>query len=243
MFERVTTDPYYKETYGPITTILKPGMKPPVSTTTGEQVYDDSPWVITIDDFITPKECTTLIELGRVEGYKRSKDVGEELFDGTYSAVRSHSRTSTNAWCAGDCYNHSVTQYVLQKIENLTSISDLYAENLQLLQYDVGQFYQEHHDYIEHDVDCLHGVRILTVYLYLNDVDKGGGTNFPQLGVTVMPKRGRVLLWPSVLNDNPNRKDFLTNHQALPVEKGIKYAANGWVHLRDFKTPHKIGCT
>lgn len=87
------------------------------------------------------------------------------------------------------------------------------------------------------------GVRILTVYLYLNDVEAGGGTNFDQLNITVMPKRGRALLWPSVRNDNPNIKDGRTTHQALPTEKGIKYGANAWFHMHDFKAPNRIGCS
>ena len=85
-------------------------------------------------------------------------------------------------------------------------------------------------------------MRILTVYLYLNDVEEGGGTNFDQLGITVMPKRGRALLWPSVISSDPNKKDGRTTHQALPVEKGVKYGANAWFHMHDFKTPNKIGC-
>jgi prolyl 4-hydroxylase len=71
------------------------------------------------------------------------------------------------------------------------------------------------------------GVRILTLYLYLNDVEEGGGTNFDELDITVMPKRGRALLWPSVLDSDPDQKDERTTHQALPVGKGsIKYGAN-----------------
>jgi len=69
-----------------------------------------------------------------------------------------------------------------------------------------------------------------------------GGTNFPELNLTVMPKQGRILLWPSVLDQDLNALDPWTYHQALPVEKGIKYGANGWIHLRDFKTPNSIGC-
>ena len=86
------------------------------------------------------------------------------------------------------------------------------------------------------------GPRILTAYLYLNDVEEGGGTNFDQLGVTVMPKRGRAVLWPSVRDDATDRKERRTSHQALPVIKGIKYGANAWFHLRDFKTPNGNGC-
>ena len=86
------------------------------------------------------------------------------------------------------------------------------------------------------------GVRILTVYLYLNDVEAGGGTNFDKLGITVMPKRGRALFWPSVLNDDPNEADDRTTHQALPVEAGIKYGTNAWFHMHDYKTPHSKNC-
>jgi prolyl 4-hydroxylase len=86
------------------------------------------------------------------------------------------------------------------------------------------------------------GVRVLTLYLYLNDVEAGGGTNFDKLDITVMPKRGRALLWPSVFDDKPNDKDDRTTHQALPAEAGIKYGANAWFHMYDFKTAHKESC-
>ena len=87
------------------------------------------------------------------------------------------------------------------------------------------------------------GVRILTMYLYLNDVESGGGTNFDKLNLTVMPKRGRALLWPSVFDHDPSQKDHQTTHQALPVGEGaIKYGANAWFHLRDYKNPQANGC-
>jgi prolyl 4-hydroxylase len=92
-------------------------------------------------------------------------------------------------------------------------------------------------------VDRQCGPRILTFFLYLNDVEAGGGTNFPKLGLTVMPKRGRALLWPSVLNSSPMSSDQRTDHQALDVEAGIKYAANGWIHMYDYVTPQKKGCS
>ena len=36
--------------------------------------------------------------------------------------------------------------------------------------------------------------------------------------------------------------DIRTNHEAKPVLKGEKMAANFWVHQYDFKTPHSKGC-
>ena len=99
------------------------------------------------------------------------------------------------------------------------------------------------HDYIDDQEEFPAGPRLLTAFLYLNDVEGGGGTNFPRLDITVMPKRGRLLLWPSVLNGDPLKIDRRTNHQALPVEKGVKYAANAWLHMRDFKEPNDRNCT
>ena len=77
-------------------------------------------------------------------------------------------------------------------------------------------------------------MRILTVFFYLNTVaeDGGGGTYFPRLNLTVHPVRGSVLIWPSTLDDQPDAKDPRTNHQAMPVLKGIKYGANAWIHQR-----------
>ena len=176
-------------------------------------------------------------------GYQRSTDVGKMKFDGTFSAKESKTRTSNNAWCTNECYEDSLVQAALHKIEELTGISDRNSEYLQLLKYEKGQFYRAHHDYIEADEERNAGPRILTAFLYLNDVPAGGGTNFPDLDLTIMPKKGRILLWPSVLDENPSKKDFSTMHQALDVEEGRKYGANGWIHLRDFKTPYESGCT
>jgi hypothetical protein len=41
----------------------------------------------------------------------------------------------------------------------------------------------------------------LDLYVYLSDVDEGGGTHFPELNVTVTPKRRAVLGLCS--NDDP----------------------------------------
>eukprot|EP00525_Craspedostauros_australis_P008656 CAMPEP_0198134680 /NCGR_PEP_ID=MMETSP1442-20131203/60200_1 /TAXON_ID= /ORGANISM="Craspedostauros australis, Strain CCMP3328" /LENGTH=346 /DNA_ID=CAMNT_0043795827 /DNA_START=313 /DNA_END=1353 /DNA_ORIENTATION=+ len=229
MFERITTSEEFQK-YSP--TIYSSPNDP----------NKPGPWVVTLDDVATQEECDALIELGAKQGYERSKDVGGKKFDGTYDAVQSDFRTSSNAWCVKDCYNHTVTQSVLDKQAWITGIPDKNNEYLQLLKYTEGQRYGQHHDFIQHHNARPQGPRILTVFFYLNDVEEGGGTKFNKLGITVMPKRGRVLLWPSVSDQFPNRKDSRTDHEALPVIKGIKYGANSWVHQNDFKTPFAEGC-
>ena len=100
------------------------------------------------------------------------------------------------------------------------------------LQYEVGQFYRTHHDYIEHQEKRRCGPRVLTFFLYLSDVEIGGATNFPLLNIAVKPKVGRALLWPSVLSSDPYKKDPRTDHEAQNVLGGVKFGANAWLHVR-----------
>lgn len=227
MFQRITTDSYYVQTFQP--TIWS---KPP-----------EGPWVVTLENVATAEECQAMIEAGRVLGYERSKDVGARKFDGTFDAAESKDRTSSNAWCVEECYRNEFHQRVLKVVENITGIPERNSEYWQLLKYEEGQFYRHHHDYVNFHTERSQGVRMLTVFLYLNTVEEGGGTRFTDLDITVEARRGRALLWPSVLNDKPSEKDRRTHHEALPVIKGIKYGANGWYHERDFKTPYGQGCS
>lgn len=87
------------------------------------------------------------------------------------------------------------------------------------------------------------GNRILTFFLYLSDVEEGGETKFNSLGIQVKPKRGRALVWPSVRDDEPDFWDDRTFHEAMPVIKGKKYAANHWIHFNDYEGPNLWGCT
>lgn len=145
--------------------------------------------------------------------------------------------------CEDACAEDPVAQNVVARIESVTGIPRNNSEHLQLLRYETGQFYNEHHDYIDFEKNRQQGVRLMTLYLYLNDVEEGGGTKFPVLDLEVKPKRGRALLWPSVLDHDPDNADERTDHQALPVLKGIKYGANAWIHQRDFVTPNANGCS
>ena len=78
--------------------------------------------------------------------------------------------------------------------------------------------------------------------MYLSDVEEGGGTKFTELNITMTPKKGSAILWPGVLASDVTQLDPRTYHHALPVVKGVKYAANSWIHLYDFKTPNFWGC-
>ena len=236
MFERILEDEYNQQ-YEPAAWSM-----PNPTDEQKEKGIIDGPWVIVFEKFLELEECDRLIDLGAIEGYKESADVGKKNFDGTYERSVNSGRTSTNAWCTTKCYEDEVAKRVSARIENVTGIPEPNAEYLQLLRYEPGQYYNTHHDYIEYQRERQYGVRTLTFFLYLNDVDAGGGTEFPILGFTVQPKKGRAVIWPSVLNEDPNAKDDRTDHGALPVEEGIKYGANAWIHQKDTKAVMAAGC-
>eukprot|EP00980_Cylindrotheca_fusiformis_P010158 scaffold2261_cov124-Cylindrotheca_fusiformis.AAC.6 len=195
-----------------------------------------------MENVINATDAHRLIELGHDAGYERSTEVGK-INTGSVEKEVTRARTSTSTWCQHkDCIEDDVTVRLLDQISDWMDISWRNSEYLQLLRYEPGQYYKTHHDYIPHHIDRQYGVRILTVYLYLNDVPRGGGTNFDQLGLTVEPKAGRALIWPSTLNEKPHEIDERTSHQALPVERGVKYGANLWYHQFDIKTPEACGC-
>ena len=217
--------------------------------TNSTSIVDDSnvrlggPWIVTFDNFLSDEEADRIVELGYEQGYDRSTDVGARKFDGTHEKKVSTGRTSNNAWCMKGCENDPTTIDISLRIGNVTGIPYTYSENFQILRYEETQRYTSHHDYIPHHKDLPGGVRILTFFLYLSDVEEGGTTKFTNLGMEIFPKKGRALLWPSVRNDSPNDIDSRTHHEARPVIKGKKYAANLWIHNREFRKAHAIGCT
>mmetsp|Transcript_35266 Transcript_35266/g.41592 ORF Transcript_35266/g.41592 Transcript_35266/m.41592 type:complete len:429 (+) Transcript_35266:47-1333(+) len=202
----------------------------------------NGPWVVTFDNVIQADESESLV-MSVSSQFERSTDTGEANELGEAQKLVSTGRTSENAWCIGQCYSNKKVVELTDRIADITKVPHGNYENFQVLRYRPGQFYRVHHDMSSQDNQIPCGPRILTFFLYLSDVEEGGGTNFPRLNLTVQPKRGSAVLWPSVMDNDPTRQDPRTHHQALPVVKGTKFAANAWIHLYDYKMPNLWGCT
>ena len=201
-----------------------------------EYFKEPLPWVILIDDFLSDEECERLIEHGEAQGYKQSTEYGDESnIDGSVPFVETKSRSSTNTWCTSeDCKNDPIVKGVIDRMTKMTDIPSDNYESLQLVRYEEGQFYEQHHDLSVIHENYQYGPRILTFFFYLNDVESGGETEFKSLNFTATPKKGTALVWPSVTDDLTKLEDW-TWHAALPVKKGKKYGANTWVHIRDYQ--------
>lgn len=208
----------------------------------GVNILSDDPWVVTFDNFLTDTEIAELIKSVN-ENWERSTDTGSQNEFGETGRILSESRTSNNAWCRQECDHNIYVQDIVRKIEEITRVPSINFEAFQVLRYEYGQKYNRHHDASTQQAKQASGIRILTFFLYLSDVEEGGETSFPELNIDVKPKKGSALLWPSVLDSNPDKIDHRTSHAALPVKKGIKFAANTWIHSHDFSTSNLWGCT
>ena len=127
--------------------------------------------------------------------------------------------------------------------ERVLGIPLVKQEFIQIVRYEPGQQYKAHWDTSPIYHTWPQGHRVLTLFLYLSDVEEGGETNFPNLKLKVPPAKGKALLWPSVLDEDLNKQERRTYHEALPVIKGQKIAANAWIHLYNFHVPNHWGCT
>jgi len=205
------------------------------------EILSRDPWILLFDDFFDEVEARGIIDAAGE--FERSTDVGQADETGHFSKITSTSRTSKNAWCQQRCWNAPLVQQVMIRVENLLNISLENTESLQILEYTKGQYYKTHHDFIANQVQMSCGPRILTWFMYLSDVEEGGATNFPRLGIKATPKVGRVILWPSVLDEDATKIDSRTYHEAQAVVKGVKYGANAWYHLYNFQEPNLWTCT
>ena len=51
------------------------------------------------------------------------------------------------------------------------------------------------------------------------------------------------MLWPSVLDSDPNARDDMTDHEAQVVTgASAKYGANYWLHMYDYEVASAVGC-
>lgn len=226
--------------FGEITVISSPydDMTPYLSEEEiqNEDEFSPLPWMLLIEGFLSDEECDQLISFGNTTGYERSSEYsGDFDIDGTPTFIESDDRTSENTFCDDECSDDPIVRGVLQRMETITGIPKTNYESLQLVRYEVGQYYKEHHDYSDTMHDTYAGHRILTFFMYLNHVEEGGGTKFKELNYIAQPKRGSALIWPSVLDDELETLDEWTYHEALAVEKGIKFGANAWIHQREYQ--------
>lgn len=185
----------------------------------------DAPDVAVIDQFMTPKECDALCELS-----KGSLTKSEVVDDVTGEGVMHQDRTSKGTYF--NIGEYPLVKKIEQRISELTSIPVSHGEGIQILNYVNGGEYKPHFDYFpDNDGGRVNmaqgGQRIITIIMYLNDVDAGGATIFPEVNLNVYPKKGSALYFSYY--QNGGTPDALTLHGGAPVISGEKWIATKWL--------------
>lgn len=195
-------------------------------------VHCESPRIFTCDDVFSALDCRHLIELGRD---RLQPSIVVDPNDGRVlrDAYRSSSSTDLGAW-----QEDPWAVILQQRLCHLLGRDLACAEPLALLRYQPGQEYRPHRDYLPPSVltspqGRAAGQRAHTVFVYLSDVEAGGSTAFPELGVEIRPLRGRAVVFDNLHADGT--PDPRTLHAGLPVEAGEKWLGTLWLRERSFR--------
>lgn len=198
-----------------------------------EMIYHD-PLIFTLKGVLTEEECQHFINVSS-DKMKRStvSGYGEEAERKDHLDNR---RTSSNCWIGHT--QDSITLAAVKRISELVQIPSSHAEAFQVLHYSNSQEYQPHLDTFDTDDEGYQsylengGQRIVTALAYLNDVEKGGETSFPNVGKMVTPETGKIVVFhlckKGTVETHPNAL-----HGAMPVIEGEKWAFNLWFRKQE----------
>ncbi|XP_050031906.1 prolyl 4-hydroxylase subunit alpha-2-like [Dermacentor andersoni] len=192
-----------------------------------------NPYIITFHDIIGDRDINDLIAFATPR-LSRSTHYGAQGME------TSLIRTSSNAWLGDE--DAPVATRLNRFVESLLGLGTHYhkaeAEFYQLANYGVGGQYIAHHDFLADilsdpnrqidDFERTAGDRVATLMFYLSDVEEGGATVFPHLGVRLRPKKGNAAFWWNLNADGEGEQ--LTKHGGCPVLYGSKWIANKWFH-------------
>ncbi|ADO67383.1 putative prolyl 4-hydroxylase alpha subunit [Cafeteria roenbergensis virus] len=190
-----------------------------------KHILSQDPLIYYVDNVLNKQECYHIIKI-------TSNKLKPALVSGNSRGFLSTGRTGTNCWLSHK--NDEITFNIALKITNLVNKPLENAENFQVLHYSTNQKYEYHYDAFPIDNSekakrCLKkgGQRLLTALIYLNNVTKGGETEFKNLNIKITPKIGRILVFENTLQNSLNKHpDSL--HSGKQVIEGEKYVINLW---------------
>eukprot|EP00948_MAST-09A_sp_MAST-9A-sp1_P004117 g4117.t1 len=187
----------------------------------GLKKLHEKPNIYTIDDFFTEEECTSILSL--------AKDYPDAMIDSKTVGAEADYRTSKYRVAL----SYQIPDTIMPKITGMFRKSTSYIEHLQLIEYQRNQYYKSHTDSPTKPhskmstAGFMESHRLVTLFVYLNDVEKGGHTNFTNINVAVKPKRGRAVIhFPATIGGH---EDKGTRHCSEPVLEGEKYILVTWL--------------
>jgi prolyl 4-hydroxylase len=188
------------------------------------------PRVVVLDGLLSDEECDELIALAD-PCMARSLTVQTQTGGDEVNAARTSD---------GMFFRRGETrliQTIEERIARLVNWPVQNGEGLQVLHYKPGAQYQPHYDYfdpVEPGTPTIlkrGGQRVATLVMYLNHVEKGGATTFPDAMLEVAPRKGSAVFF-SYDRAHPSSK---TLHGGAPVIAGEKWVATKWLRESTFE--------
>ena len=189
------------------------------------------PEVMVLGGVLSDDECEAMIALSR-DKLRPSTVVDPELGGENLHADRSSEGVFFQRG------ESDLVTLIEQRIAALTQCPMEHGEGLQVLHYRQGGEYRPHFDYfpLHHKGTARHlehgGQRMATLIVYLNDVQSGGETIFPDVGLTVVGRRGNAVYF-RYLNAR-GQLDRKTLHGGAPVLAGEKWIMTKWLRERPY---------
>ncbi len=197
-------------------------------------VLSGSPRIALLKGLFSQTECQHLIAAAKphLEPSRIVSDAGDNVLD--------HNRSSWEMRFYPEAKDMLIWIYE-RRLARLSETRAEQGEALLILRYEQAQEYRTHVDFFDPELPGqkahieASGQRILTMLTYLSEVEEGGGTEFPALGITVEPEAGATLAFFNVTPDG--QVDRRTLHAGLPVTSGTKWLATRWIRDRDWVDP------
>ena len=187
-------------------------------------LFSSDPIIYVVDDFISEDECQEFINC--------SKDkLQPATVVGLDNEQKLKDRTNEFAWLEHHA-NESIHE-VSKRLSILVQMPIRNAEMFQVVHYESGTEYKPHFDSFDQSTELGKkywepgGQRMITALIYLNDVADGGATYFPELNISINPKKGNVLVFHNTISETTNINPR-SLHAGMPVTSGEKWAANLW---------------
>ena len=187
-------------------------------------LFSSDPIIYVVDDFISEDECQEFINC--------SKDkLQPATVVGLKEELKLKDRTNEFAWLEHHA-NESIHE-VSKRLSILVQMPIRNAEMFQVVHYESGTEYKPHFDSFDQSTELGKkywepgGQRMITALSYLNDVEDGGATYFPELNISINPKKGNVLVFHNTISETTNINPR-SLHAGMPVTSGEKWAANLW---------------
>ena len=181
--------------------------------------------VVEIDDILSPAECDRLIKYS--ESQKMVKSEVVDKGGGSSHRLDTNTRNSKTLWIKDK--EHELAMKMANTANKWTNHPISHQEDLQVVRYEEGGKFEDHYDT---QYGSTTESRCATLLVYLNDNYDGGGTTFPEIGLTILPKKGKGILFWTL--DDKNKIIPLAKHRGEKVFRGNKWICTKWTHIKPF---------